>query len=121
ERLIQGRFILEPMGPKLLKGIESPIVVHRVVREADARHRFDAALAPAGLTPLVGRDRELQVLVERWEQTKRGSPQIVRLKGEPGIGKSRLVHELREHAANEASEVVQCYCSPLHTNSPLHP
>ena len=89
-----------------------------------ARARPRVASRPCtrrGLTPLVGREQELALLLERWERAKDGEGQVVLLAGEPGIGKSRLVRALRERLAGEPHAWLGHYCSPYHTNSALHP
>jgi predicted ATPase len=73
------------------------------------------------LTPLVGREHELGILLERWEWAKDGEGQIVLLSGEPGIGKSRLTGSLIERLADEPHTRLRYYCSPYHTNSALYP
>ena len=69
--------------------------------------------------PLIGREQELALLLERWEWAKEGEGQVILLDGEPGIGKSRLIRALRERLADEAYIPLSHYCSPYHTNSPL--
>src|SRR5262249_11787590 len=75
-----------------------------------------------GLTPLVGRDQEVRLLLERWAQVKDGLGQVVLLSGEAGIGKSRLVQVLKEHVAAESQAwLTPCQCSPYHQNTALYP
>ena len=93
-RLVGGLFELDDLGSQRLKGFAEPLAVWRVASESRADGRFEAMHA-AGLTPLVGRDQELRLLLRRWELAKGGEGQGVLLSGEPGIGKSRLVRELR--------------------------
>src|SRR5262245_36173189 len=75
----------------------------------------------ATLTPLVGREQEVGLLYDRWEQTKEGRGQVVLLSGEPGIGKSRLAYTLREHVTNDGSLLFEARCSPYHQHSAFYP
>ena len=75
--------------------------------------RFEVAVQ-TGLIPLVGRDSELRVLRERWTQTQAGEGQVVLLCGEPGIGKSRLVQELKDQATQDGATRIEFHCSPYH-------
>jgi len=90
------------------------------VRGTDIRSHIDAAINK-GLTPLVGRDHELGLLLERWERVKRGEGQVVLLRGEAGIGKSRLVQMLKEHLTDEPHLSIESRCSPFYLNSALYP
>ena len=89
-RLVQGYFMVETLGPQALKGVTTPVPVYRVLHESEAESLLDVA-APRGLTPLMGRDSEVALLRERWVQSRDGLGQVVLLRGEAGIGKSRLV------------------------------
>jgi predicted ATPase/class 3 adenylate cyclase len=119
-RLVSGLFELDDLGPQRLKGFAEPLAVWRVVSESRTEGRFEARHR-AGLTPLVGRDEELSLLLRRWQQAKDGEGQLVLLPGEPGIGKSRLVRELRGRLEGEPHLWLTYQCSPYHTSSPLHP
>src|SRR6266852_7152103 len=77
--------------------------------------------ATTGLTPLVGREQEVGLLLERWEQAKEGTGQVVLLSGEAGIGKSRLLQALHERTAGESLTWLECRCSPYHQNSAFYP
>src|SRR5215471_11702158 len=94
--LVQGYFECQALGAQALRGVAEPIAVYRVLQESGARGRLDVAHA-RGLTPLVGREQEVGLLIERWEQVKAGQGQVVLLTGDAGIGKSRLVQMLKEH------------------------
>src|SRR4029434_4810299 len=86
-----------------------------------ARSRLEA-VGSTGLTPLVGREQEVALLLERWAQVKDGTGQVVLLSGEAGIGKSRLVQVLKEHVASEAQAwLTPCQCSPYHQHTALYP
>jgi class 3 adenylate cyclase/tetratricopeptide (TPR) repeat protein len=99
-RLIRGLFVVEDLGPHDLPGIAEPVSAYRVLRRSGVRSKLDAA--GESLTPFVSRDAELGALVGRWDEATRGEGQAVLLLGEPGIGKSRLVYELRERLAGTA-------------------
>jgi hypothetical protein len=118
--LVQGLFECEDLGPQTVKGLSMPLSLYRVVGESTAQSRFEVAVR-AGLTPLVGREAELGLLRQRWEQAKTGAGQVVLLSGEPGIGKSRLVQELKEQLAHEGVTHIEFRCSPYHQNSALYP
>ena len=134
-RLIVGLFECQAWGDRTLKGISYPIRVHQVLA-SKAHSRLDVA-ATSGLTPLVGRDQVVGLLLERWEQSVEGSGQVVLLGGEPGIGKSRMVQMLKEHVKSETfaeknsrafsdtwgeiSPIIEFRCSPYHQNSALYP
>jgi class 3 adenylate cyclase/predicted ATPase len=119
-RLVGGLFELADLGPQHLKGFAEPLAAWRVEGEGRAEGRFEA-LHGARLTPLVGRDQELGLLLERWAWAKDGDGQVVLLAGEPGIGKSRLLRALRQELSGEPHVALSHFCSPYHTNSALHP
>ena len=119
-KLVRGLFECESLGPRALKGLSIPVQVHRVLRESEAQTRFDVAMR-AGLTPLIGRENESAILVQRWAQARGGEGQVVLLTGEPGIGKSRLVQGFKERIAMEPSTWLECHCSPYHYNSAHYP
>jgi class 3 adenylate cyclase/predicted ATPase len=119
--LLGGFFACQALGPHLLKGFAQPIEVSQVLYESTARSRLEAA-GSTGLTPLVGREQEIALLLERWGQVKEGSGQVVLLSGEAGIGKSRLVQVLTEQVATESQAwLTPCQCSPYYQNSALYP
>jgi predicted ATPase/class 3 adenylate cyclase len=119
--LLGGFFACQSLGTPVLKGIAQPLEVYQVRYESTARSRLEAA-GGAGLTPLVGREQEVGLLLERWAQVKDGFGQVVLLSGEAGIGKSRLVQVLTEHvAAMPQAWLTPCQCSPYHQNTALYP
>jgi class 3 adenylate cyclase len=119
-RLIGDLFELADLGTHELKGFGRPVRAWRVLGEGRAESRFEA-LHAASLTPLVGRDEELALLLRRWEQARDGEGQVVLLSGEPGIGKSRLTRALQQELAEGTYTRVLHFCSPYHQNSVLYP
>ena len=119
-RLVQGYFTYDDLGMQGLKGIETPLRVYRMVAESPAQSRLEVAAA-TGLTPLVGREHEVGLLLERWAQSQDRLGQVVLLSGEAGIGKSRLVHVLTKHVVDAAGPHLTLRCSPYHTNSAFYP
>jgi class 3 adenylate cyclase/tetratricopeptide (TPR) repeat protein len=119
-RLLGGLFELTDLGPQRLRGFAEPLTAWRVEGEGRAEGRFEARQT-TGLTPLVGREEEIALLLRRWRQAADGEGQVVLLSGEPGIGKSRLVRELRARLEAEPHIRLLYQCSPHHTTSPLHP
>src|SRR5262249_4817931 len=99
-RLIQGYFECQDLGVQTLRGVAEPVTLYRVLSESGVYSRLDTVSA-RGLTPLVGRESEVTLLRERWEQAKAGHGHVVLLTGDAGIGKSRLVQVLKDHVANE--------------------
>jgi class 3 adenylate cyclase/predicted ATPase len=119
-RLVQGYFVCQDRGVHTLKGMDTPVRVSQVVGESSAQSRLDVAAA-IGLTPLVGRETEVTLLLERWAQARDGLGQVVLLSGEAGIGKSRLVRMLAERVVQENAPRLTLHCSPYHTNSAFYP
>ena len=119
-RLVQGYFTYDELGMHALKGVAAPVQVYRILGESAAQSRLDVG-SVTGLTPLVGRDAEMTLLLERWAQSREGMGQVVLLSGEAGIGKSRLVEVLRERAYSEGATRIVFRCSPYHQNSALYP
>jgi class 3 adenylate cyclase len=119
-RLIQGYFACQDLGEQTLRGVAEPITVYRVLSESGATNRLDVA-QPRGLTPLVGRESEVTLLLEHWEQAKAGHGQVVLLTGDAGIGKSRLVQMLKEHIAQEPHTRWECRSAEYYQNTALFP
>ena len=100
-QLVQGYFVCDDLGAPALKGVDTPFQVYRVVGESGAQSRLDVP-SPRGLTPLMGREAEVILLLDHWTQVKDGIGQVVLLSGEAGIGKSRLVQVLKESPGQRA-------------------
>ena len=119
-RLVQGMFLTQDLGTPPLKGIAKPMRAHAVLGATGVRSRLDVAAA-AGLTPLVGRQQELGLLEDRWQQATEGRGQAVLICGEPGIGKSRLVQAFRERIADRPHTWLECRGSPYTQDSAFYP
>ena len=119
-RLLGNLFELQDLGAKDLKGIAGPVHAWAALRASSAEGRFEA-LHATGLTALVGREEELELLLRRWSRAKSSQGQVVLLSGEAGIGKSRLTAALLEHLAAEPHTRLRYFCSPQHTDSALYP
>jgi TOMM system kinase/cyclase fusion protein len=125
-RLIRSQFQCTGLGPRKLKGVAQPVELFQVQSVGEVRNTIEAA-GPAGLTPLTGRDHEISLLKERWEQAQEGMGQVVLLIGEPGLGKSRLIHTLKQHVRGQMVEgevdapVIEWRCAPHYQNTGLYP
>jgi class 3 adenylate cyclase len=119
-KLVGSLFELEDLGAKNLKGVEGPVRAWAALRPSSMESRFEA-LHAGGLTELVGREEELELLLRRWSEAKIGEGQVVLLSGEPGIGKSRLTAALLERLASQPHTRLRYFCSPQRTDSALFP
>ncbi len=118
-RLVPGMFLTEDLGKQTLKGVEGPVHIHRVIQPTGVRSRLD--ISGDRLTPLVGRDLELGLLLDRWEQVREGDGQVVLVTGEAGVGKSRLALALRQRLEGQAHSWIECRCSPFAQSTPFQP
>jgi class 3 adenylate cyclase len=116
QRQIAGLFVAEERGAHDLKGVPEPVTLFRLVRASGGGRRAGQRY----LTPLVGRDEELAILLRRWERARRGDGQLVLIVGEPGLGKSRLIEEFHARL-RETPHTCEWSCSQLLQNTPLHP
>jgi class 3 adenylate cyclase/predicted ATPase len=119
-RLLGNLFELQGLTLRELKGIDGPVRAWAVLRASAVASRFEA-LHATGLTALVGREEESELLLRRWARANAGEGQVVLLCGEPGIGKSRLTAALMERLAGEPHTWLRYFSSPQHTDSPLYP
>ena len=120
-RLVGNAFELTDLGVQDLKGIAEPVHAWRVERALAMDSRFDANRGGSALTPLVGRNEELDLLLRRWSQAKDGEGQVVLLSGEPGIGKSRILGALRQRLEGQGAHALRFQCSPYYVNSAFWP
>jgi class 3 adenylate cyclase/predicted ATPase len=117
QRQIAGLFVAEECGTRELRGMPKPVKLFRLVRASGGGRRS----GQRHLTPLVGRDEEITILMRRWERARRGDRQSVLIVGEPGVGKSRLIQEFHARLRDAPHTWVEWSCSQLLQNTPLHP
>jgi class 3 adenylate cyclase/predicted ATPase len=117
QRQVAGLFVAEERGNHELKGVPEPVILYRIVRASGGGRRG----GQRHLTPLVGREEELAMLMRRWERGRQGDGQLVTIVGEPGLGKSRLIEEFHTGLRDVPHTWVEWSCSQLLQNTPLHP
>ena len=117
QRQVAGLFVAEERGSHELKGVPEPVTLFRLVRASGGGRRA----GQRHLTPLVGRDEEMAMLMRRWERARQGDGQLVTIVGEPGLGKSRLIEEFHTRLRDVPHTWVEWSCSQLLQNTPLHP
>jgi hypothetical protein len=117
QRQVAGLFVAEERGAHELKGVPEPVALFRLVRASGGGRRSGAR----NLTPLIGRDEEMAMLMRRWERARQGDGQLVLIVGEPGLGKSRLIEEFHGRLGDTPHTWVEWSCSQLLQNTPLHP
>ena len=119
-QILGGLFTYESLGAPPLKGVSVPIQAYQVLYESTARTRLEA-LATTGFNTLVGRDTEMGLLEETWHQALDGRGHVVVISGEAGIGKSRLVKELTDHASARQAWFTHLQCSPYYQHTAFYP
>ena len=117
QRQVAGLFVAEERGRHELKGVPEPVTLFRLVRASGGGRRA----GQRHLTPLVGRDEEIAMLMRRWERACQGDGQLLLIVGEPGLGKSRLIEEFHARLREVSHTWVEWSCSQLLQNTPLHP
>ena len=119
-KLTEGLFRFEALGEKNVKGKEAPVKVYRVIAPSGRRTRFDVS-AERGLTPFVGRGRELELLLDGFERSKAGRGQAFSIMSEAGVGKSRLLYEFRKAVSNEDVTFLEGKCLSYSRDVAYHP
>src|SRR6516225_12497058 len=114
---VAGLFVVEERGSHELKGVLEPVTLYRLVRASGGGRRA----RQRHLTPLVGREEEIAILIRRWERARQGDGQLVMIVGEPGLGKSRLIEEFHPRLREVPHTWAEWRCSQLLQNTPLHP
>jgi class 3 adenylate cyclase len=117
--LLGELFEYRAFGSVPLKGFGTPVPVWQVTGRSAVDSRFEALRGSR--TPLVGRDEEIDLLMRRWQQAKRGDGCVVLISGEPGIGKSRLAQAALERLSREPHTPLRFFCSPHQQDSALYP
>jgi class 3 adenylate cyclase/predicted ATPase len=117
QRQIAGLFVAEEHGSHQLKGVPEPVTLFQLVRASGGGRRA----GQRHLTPLIGREEEIAMLMRRWERARSGDGQLVQIVGEPGLGKSRLIEEFHNRLGETPHTWVEWSCSQLLQNTPLHP
>ena len=120
ETLVRGLFELTDLGTRQFKGIGQPVSVWRVDRVNEGASRFEARRT-GELTPMVGRRREFETLLDHWQKVIQGEGQAVGICAEPGIGKSRLVEALDAKVTDSGAQCLRLQCSPFYSNTALYP
>jgi class 3 adenylate cyclase/predicted ATPase len=118
--LVDAKFDYKDLGINFVKGLSEGMQAWNVTGSSRVESRFAAAVG-SKLTPLVNREEEIALLLMRWQAAKEGDGQVVILSGEPGIGKSRIVQEVRERITSESHERISFQCSPYNTGTAFYP
>ena len=120
-RLVSGLFVVDQLGAQALKGIKRPLQLYRIIQPSGVRGRLEAAAASHGLTPFVGREDELRLLMSRWERALDGGGQVALIIGEAGIGKSRLLQRFHEQIGDTPHTWVEAGAGAFFQNTPFYP
>jgi predicted ATPase/class 3 adenylate cyclase len=120
-RLVSGLFVVDGRGAYSLKGIERPLQLYHVIQPSGLRGRLEALAATHGLTPFIGRENELRVILDHWQSVRAGEGHLTAIIGDPGIGKSRLIHHFHEHIAETSHTWIEVTGAPFFQNTPLYP
>jgi predicted ATPase/class 3 adenylate cyclase len=118
--LLANLFELEDLGARQVRGLAAPVRIWMALRASTVESRFEA-LHPSGLTALVGREEETELLLRRWSLAKSGEGRVALISGEAGIGKSRLTAAILDAIAPEPHARLRFFCSPQHTDSAFYP
>jgi len=119
-KITEGLFRFEALGKRDIKGKKKSIDIYRVIATSSRRTRFDVS-AERGLTPFVGRERELELLLDGFERVKTGRGQSFSIVAEAGVGKSRLLYEFRKAVANEDVTFLEGKCLSYSRGVAYHP
>ncbi|HVQ41921.1 MAG TPA: AAA family ATPase [Vicinamibacterales bacterium] len=119
-QLVRDYFTTRSLGPQMVKGVAGPIEAFEVVGPAGAAAKADRT-AGRGLTAYVGRETVLEPLRDAWKSACAGQGRVVVVTGDAGVGKSRLIRVFREGLSTELLHCLECFCSPYHESSALHP
>jgi len=119
-KLTEGLFRFEALGEKKVKGKDEPVNVYQVIAPSTRRTRFDVS-AERGLTPFIGRERELELLLDGYERAKSGRGQAFSIVAEAGVGKSRLLYEFRKAVSSEDATFLEGRCLSYGRGMAYHP
>lgn len=119
-KLIEGHFQLEALDLQSLKGFDEMIGLFRIVAATGARTKLEAA-ARRQLTPRIGREKEMAMIASCWTEVQEGASRVLFVRGEAGIGKSRLIHDFKQSTLATGAEVFECFCSRLTDRAALAP
>ena len=121
DRLVAGLFVVEDRGMQALKGTDRPLQIYRVIQPSGVRGRLEAVAATRGLTPFIGREEELRLLLNRWERVLDGEGQAAVIIGEAGIGKSRLLQHFHQQILSTPHTWIEAAATPSSQNTPFYP